>query len=90
MLRTQGPVRLSLEASVEMASVEEPGERIRLGKALQRLTLLLLDQHRADMARQELERLEISLVERLSVVAIGDAQDAARLVVDHDRNAHER
>src|SRR6266851_8597226 len=41
------------------------------------------------MPREELERLEVSVVEGLSIVAVGHAQDAARIVADEDRHADE-
>jgi len=73
-----------------VTAIEEPRERIGLGKTLQRLTLFLHHEHLPDVAGEELERLEIRVVERFAVVSIGHAQDAARVVADEDGHAHER
>jgi len=90
MLRAKCAIGLRLEAPIEMPAVEEPGQRIRLGEALQGLALLLLHEDRADVAGEELEGLEVGLIEWTTVDSLGDVEHAARLVVDDDRHAHER
>ena len=77
MLGAERAVELGLEPAIEMAAVEEPGERIGLREALHRLTLLLLEEARPDVARKELEREEVILAERAPVERIGDVEHAA-------------
>ena len=90
VLGAERTIRLRFETAVEVPAVEEPGERIGLRETLERLALLLLNEHRADVPGDELEHLEVGLIEGTPVLAIGHAQHAAGLVVDDDRNAHER
>src|SRR3989442_4989287 len=90
MLRAQRPVRLRLESAIEVAAVEGPRERVGLREALQGLAVLLLHEDRADVRCEQLERREVLHLEGLPVLAVGDAQDAAGLVVDDDGHADER
>src|SRR5207249_11574261 len=89
MLRTKSAIGLRLEAAIEVPAVKEPRERIGLGELLKRLAVLLLYQYRADVARQELERHQVGIVEGSFVEAVRDAEHAARFVVDDDRHTHE-
>src|SRR5438552_12917978 len=89
VLRPQGAIELGLEPAVEVPAIEEPGERVGLREPLHRLALLLLEEARADVAREELERDEVVLAERAAVERIGDVQHAARFVVDQDRDREE-
>src|SRR6266849_8169873 len=90
MLRAQRAIRLGLEPLVEVTPVEEPGERVGVREPQQRLALLLLHEARADMACDDLERHEVGIFEGAPIEAIGDVEDATRVVVDHDRNRDER
>src|SRR5882672_11978667 len=90
VLRAQRAIRLGLEPFVEVTPIEEPGERIGIREPLQRLALLLLHEARADMARDDLERHEVGIFEGAPIEAVGDVEDATRVVVDHDRDGDER
>ena len=90
VLRAQRAIRLGLQALVEVAPVEEPGERVGLREPLQRLTLLLLHEARADVARDDLERHDVGIFERTPIEAVGHVEHATRVVVDHDRDGDER
>src|SRR5437764_1489952 len=60
------------------------------GMPASRLTLLLLHEHGTDVSGKDLERLKVRLFEGQAVGAVGDIQDAPRLVIHQHRHGHER
>ena len=79
-----------VEAPIEMSPVEEAREWIGVGELAQLLVGTHLREAGGDVRGQDLERLQVLDVERLPVGALGDAEDALGVVVDEDRNGHER
>src|SRR5437867_12820238 len=59
MFRAQRAIRLALETLVEVPTIEEPRQWIGLSHPLERLALLLLHEHRADVSCEDLERLQV-------------------------------
>jgi hypothetical protein len=93
MLGAERPIRLGLETLVEVSAVEEPRKRVGLRQSLQGLALLLLDQTRTDVAREDLERREVGLLERAPVersATLSTPRASSSIMIGTDMKESER